>query len=280
MTRQKRDLATVISSSRVAEGSLSPNAAACDLTEQPGSSTSRTARRESKRNEAAQLAQELATSGSWSEAFSPRTYGTIASPQNGIQIARDSTRLVSDSAESQPANMTYQDFDPPPAYSKRADIHELPVDGSSSASLPSEEPLLAQGADSEQESEGERTNDEEARTFLGRRRCRHHSKRDWTPWIRKGKGLARKRVRLLLLMLLLAVVGSAISCIVYRSSLRSKVMVFAFVLTSLTDCRMKTISCHFLLDHHKLLYPLVPATRSTRRRVKLPDYINCKSGLN
>lgn len=70
-----------------------------------------------KRNSAASLAQELATSSPWSEVFMPRAYSTSTmGPSN-----------THDLAYGQEQGNMYP-LDPPPAYSNAPEVHELPTE--------------------------------------------------------------------------------------------------------------------------------------------------------
>lgn len=219
MTRGKRDLGLSTRSSDVADASNSQIAAACAQSGPPGSHLSRAARRDSKRNEAAQLAQELATSGSWSEAFSPRAYGSTAASQDEAQPVRDSTGPTNSLAEHIRPNMTYQDLDPPPAYTKRADSHEAPAATIDRTLPPSEQSIANRDADLEQEYEEDRPDAEEHHSLLGHRRHQRRSTRG----CHRGKGSARRWVRLVLLVILFGTIGLTIACVLYQSSSKSKV---------------------------------------------------------
>lgn len=83
---------------------------------------------DSKRSHAAQLAQELASQSSWSEAFIPQNHSETFS--SGPSFDRASMPGASQpplqESDSHTA-MTQHDLDPPPAYSNVPPVHELPA---------------------------------------------------------------------------------------------------------------------------------------------------------
>lgn len=168
---------------------------------------------DSKRSDAAHLAQQLATTTSWSETFLPQSYGTV--PVNDTTVER--------------AEHSHQDdLDPPPAYSKRPQAHEVqpnPVETSSqsnptSSNMPSTQPQYDSDdevpADLQQEPSINTSNVEEPLLdrWQRRRRCRRSKKHRLRDWVYRGKDKKRKCVRIMTILAVCAGLSLIILCLI------------------------------------------------------------------
>lgn len=152
-----------------------------------------------KRSEAARIARELATHGSWSANFVP------VSEEERHKSVDQSTQQESTTVNSAHAT------DPPPAYSRTTFIHELP------ASPVLERPVLVieqdqtlmRTSDAEAQAAGDSTDEATPLISLSRRRV---SRRGWTPWVHRGKSKKQRYCRLILLLIVFGVIASVVLC--------------------------------------------------------------------
>jgi len=184
---------------------------------------------DSKRSNAAQLAQELGSSSPWSEAFLP------ASPRRPPPQHSTTSPEQRERAGNMHNTMAYsqQELGPPPAYSDLPQIHELPASPvhtmsrqSSTAISPSVAAPTPQ-ADPEQngdlEEQEEEDDDDDRLPLLGRVRshvrCHVRSRlrgrwnhKGWQPWIHNGKTARQRKCRLLALVIAFSLIASFVVC--------------------------------------------------------------------
>ncbi|KAK6375404.1 hypothetical protein LTR64_003527 [Lithohypha guttulata] len=198
-----------------------PQSAGVHETPSPSSNlpTSPPYRSGSKREHAVQLAQELASSGPWAEALMSRSYGT----QDSLTIASSlwGTAHLAGSNQANERNNTYMtchELDPPPAYCRLPETHELPASQPSILSIDNDEAAERVPADSEQAQHHEEQASDPEQPLLEHARPWQRKSRGWTPWIHQGKDRARRWVRLLCLVFLFSFVAMLLACLLYGYS--------------------------------------------------------------
>jgi len=179
-------------------------------TEGPMSSTS-----DEKRNNAAQLAQELGSSSPWSEAFMPASCTPTTFPTQYAATSSEQRVQVDNphTAMAQPQ----QDVDPPPAYSNLPQVHELAATSVSivprTGSTARTEREIANSActDPEQNEDLEEQEQDVRAPLLG------HIRRRWNQrgrghWVHGGKTGRQRHCRLLAMVIAFSVIVSIIVC--------------------------------------------------------------------
>jgi len=168
-----------------------------------------------KRSNAAHLAQELASSSPWSEAFLPasRTFRTF--PTQHAAMSREQRGQIDNpgTTMAQPQ----QDTDPPPAYSNLPCIHELPATPVNTT--PRTNPVARARrdtadhayADAGQNGDPEEQELDVRAPLLGRVR-RRWDQRGQAPWIQRGKTGTQRRCRLLAMVVVFSIILSIIVC--------------------------------------------------------------------
>lgn len=174
------------------------------------SSTSR-----KKRSSAAHLAQELASSSSWSEAFLPASRTLSTFPTQHTAMSREQRDQVDNPGTTMA--QTQQDTDPPPAYSNLPCIHELPATPVNTT--PRTNPVARARRDTTDNAyadDGQNGDPEEqeldVRAPLLGRVGRRWDRRGQVPWIQRGKTGAQRRCRLLALLIVFSLILSIIVC--------------------------------------------------------------------
>lgn len=176
----------------------------------PMSSTS-----DKKRNNAAQLAQELGSSGLWSEACMPASRTPSTFPTRHAATSSEQREQVDNlhTAMAQPQ----QDLDPPPAYSNLPQVQELPatpvntVPRTGSTARAEREIANSACADPEQNEDLEEQEQDVRAPLLGHVR-RRWNQRGHGHWIHGGKTGRQRHCRLLALVIASSVIASIIVC--------------------------------------------------------------------
>lgn len=175
---------------------------------------------DSKRSDAAQLAQELGSTGSWSEAFIPRSHGSVPASEVPHRYMTSDNQTFDDNAA-----MTQSELDPPPAYSRSSQVHELPANPVTTTTSVQPAHVLQDGIGNVSDANNGQEESEDGdglnvqTPLLGGPRSAYL--RGWTPWIWQGKTARRRRLRLLCLVILFGVLASILSvlaCVFYNSS--------------------------------------------------------------
>lgn len=175
--------------------------------------------RDSKRNDAANLARELATATSWSETFLPQSYGTVADAGRAFGLEGLAQQPLN------PSSTLREDFDPPPAYSKRPQapqVQRYPID-TLAQTIPSSSTMQipAQHSDSDDDVPADLQQDIDASDPSNveeplldrcqrRRRCHRSKKQRLRDWARRGKDKKRKCLRLMIVLAVCGILSLAI----------------------------------------------------------------------
>lgn len=174
------------------------NADACDG---PTSLTSPSNPSDSKRSDAAHLAQQLASSSPWSEAFMSPAHEPFSTSRLPFHVSGPSNPNPSIREDSvYNSHVNQHDFDPPPAYSNLPQVHELPATPMNNMPATVPDAALPQGAiqprlsvtDNAQGEQEEEPDVEQPLLGWPPESC---SRGGWIQWWRQRREKAAKRRR-------------------------------------------------------------------------------------
>ncbi|KAK5939375.1 hypothetical protein PMZ80_008679 [Knufia obscura] len=196
--------------------SIAPDARNDAAWEDPSRHTegSRSSTSDSKRRNAAQLAQELGSSSPWSQAVMPQAQIHDTPFGRDPTTSRIRTEEL-DNVHSNTMAQSPQELDPPPAYSNLSHVHELPA---SPVTMPRRNAAAADtqgvvtqdtGIDLSEDLEEQEQDD---RTPLLGGVERRWNQRGWNRWIHSAKTTRQRHCRLLALVIAFSFLTSLVVC--------------------------------------------------------------------